>query len=158
MTTILGIWGICLAAFFIFCLALCRAAKQPIPGLRHPRPAVLVMDDNASVLGMVRMGLENEGYTVLTASDPCEGLQLFKEQSQNISLVLLNNCMTEMPGSQVFESLWRIDREVPVLLLANFCKKNERAKEFHENVRGCLLMPFRMDELIGKVREVVSLV
>ncbi|MBI5684325.1 MAG: response regulator [Verrucomicrobia bacterium] len=156
MITILGVWGICLVAFFVFCLALCRAAKQPIPGLRHPHPTILVMDENASVLGMVRMGLENEGYTVLTTSDPREGVQLFKEQSQNISLVLLDNCMPEITGSQIFESLWRIDPQVPVLLMASYCKENEPAGKLRDNVRGCLLMPFNLEDLVGKVREVVS--
>ncbi len=156
MITILAIWGICFVAFLVFCLALCRAAKQPIPGLRHPRPIILVMDENAGVLVMVRMGLENEGYTVLTASDPREGVQLFKERSQDISLVLLDYSMHETTADQMFESLWRIDPRVPVLLMASCCKENEPAPELRENVRGCLLMPFTFDDLIGKVREAVS--
>lgn len=156
MITILEIWGVCLFALFIFCLALCRAAKQPIPGLRHPHPAILVMDDNAGVLGMVRMGLENEGYTVHTASDSREGIQLFREQSQNISLVLLDSCMLEMTGNRVFERLRMIDPEVPVLLMTGFREDIEAARKLQNNVQGCLLKPFPLGDLIGKVRELVS--
>ncbi|MCX6900877.1 MAG: response regulator [Verrucomicrobia bacterium] len=156
MITILEIWGVCLFALFIFCLALCRAAKQPIPGLRHPHPAILVMDDNAGVLGMVRMGLENEGYTVHTASSPQEGIQLFREQSHSISLVLLDFSMPEMTGDRVFERLWKIDPEVPVLLMTGFREDIEAARELRNNVQGYLLKPFPLCDLIGRVRELVS--
>ena len=44
---------------------------------------------------MIRMGLENEGYHVHTASNPKEGIQLFQQQSPDISLVLLD---FNMPG------------------------------------------------------------
>ena len=156
MIIILEIWGVCLFALFIFCLALCRAAKQPIPGLRHPHPTILVVDDNAGVLNMVRMGLENEGYTVLTVSDPHDSIQLFREQSQIISLVLLDFCMLEMTGNRVFERLRRIDPEVPVLLMTGFREDIETARKLQNNVQGCLLKPFRLGDLIGKVRELVS--
>ena len=102
------------------------------------------------------MGLENEGYTVLAASDPREGIRMFKEQSRNISLVLLDLCMSELSGDRMFECLWKIAPEVPVLLISSFCKENGPAGELRENVRGCLLMPFPLNDLIEKVRELVS--
>lgn len=156
MMTTLEIWGGCLVAMFVFSLALCRVAKQPVPGLRHAHPTILVVDDNVGVLSMICLGLENEGYTVLSARDPREAIRLFKEESRNISLVLLDFCMPEMTGDRVFECLWKIDPEVPVLLITGFCENLEAARKLRNNVRGCLLKPFAMSELVGKVREMVS--
>lgn len=156
MTIVLEIWGICLGVVFVLCLALCRAAKRPIPGIRHSNPIILVMDDNAGVLNTVRMGLENEGYTVLTTSDPNEGLRLFKEGCQNISLVLLDASMPEMTGHRMFENLWKIDPEVPVLLMARLYEEIAAAGELKSNVHGSLLKPFSLGDLVGKVRELVS--
>jgi DNA-binding response OmpR family regulator len=152
----LEIWGACLFALFVFCLALCRAAKQPVPGLRHAQPTVLVVDDNAGVLNTIRMSLENEGYTVLSASDPHDAIRLFREQSHNISLVLLDFGMSEAPGNRLFECLWKIDSEVPVLLMTGFCADVEAARKLRKNVHGWLLKPFSVGDLIGRVREVVS--
>jgi CheY-like chemotaxis protein len=145
-----------LVAFSIFCLGLCKASQQPVPGARHPHPTILVIDDNASVLNVVRMGLENEGYNVQTASNPQEGIELFREQSRNISLVLLDFCMPVMNGDRVFDCLRKIDPEVPVVLITGFCEDIEAAKRLRNDVRGYLLKPFQLGELIGKVREVVS--
>jgi CheY-like chemotaxis protein len=127
-----------------------------VPGARHPHPTILVIDDNASVLNVVRMGLENEGYNVQTASNPQEGIELFREQSRNISLVLLDFCMPVMNGDRVFDCLRKIDPEVPVVLITGFCEDIEAAKRLRNDVRGYLLKPFQLGELIGKVREVVS--
>jgi len=148
--------GIGLLVFSVFCLALCKVSSQPIPGARHSHPAILIIDDNVSVLNMVRMGLENEGYNVHTASDPQEGIELFREQSRNISLVLLDFCMPVMNGDRVFDCLRRIDPEVPVVLITGFCEDIEAAKRLRNDVRGYLLKPFQLGDLIGKVREIVS--
>ncbi|MFA6560477.1 MAG: response regulator [Verrucomicrobiia bacterium] len=156
MMTFLVIAAIGLVAVSIFCLALCKASGQPIPGARHPHPAILVIDDNVSVLNMIRMGLENEGYSVHTASSPQEGIELFRGQSRNISLVLLDFCMPVMNGDRVFDCLRKIDPEVPVLLITGFCDDIEAAKRLRNDVRGYLLKPFQLGDLIGKVREIVS--
>ncbi len=156
MIIVLVIAGVGLLAFFILCLALCKASSQPTPGVRHSHPTILVIDDDASVLNMVRMGLENEGYNVHTACDPQKGIELFKEQSKNVSLVLLDFCMPVMTGDRVFDCLRRIDPEVPVLLITGFCEDIQAAKQLRNDVRGFLLKPFPLGDLIGKVREVVS--
>lgn len=156
MTTFLMIAAVGLIAFFIFCLALCKASSRPMPGTRHPHPAILVIDDNVSVLNMVRMGLENEGYDVHTASSPQEGIELFRNQSRSISLVLLDFCMPVMNGDRVFDCLRRIDPEVPVVLITGFCDDIEAAKRLRNDVRGYLLKPFQLGDLVSKVREIVS--
>ena len=156
MMTALVIAAVGLVAFAIFCLALCRASRQPIPGARHPHPTILVIDDNASVLNMIRMGLEDEGYNVQTASNPQEGIEMFRDQSRNISLVLLDFCMPVMNGDRVFDCLRKIDPEVPVMLITGFCEDIQAAKQLRNDVRGYLLKPFHLGDLIGKVREIVS--
>jgi CheY-like chemotaxis protein len=156
MMTVLMIAAVGLVAFTVFCLALCKASGQPVPGARHPHPTILVIDDNASVLNMVRLGLENEGYNVHTASNPQEGIDLFREQSRNISLVLLDFCMPVMNGDRVFDCLRKIDPEVPVVLITGFCDDIEAAKRLRNDVRGYLLKPFQLGDLVGKVREIVS--
>ncbi|MFA6562756.1 MAG: response regulator [Verrucomicrobiia bacterium] len=151
------IGGIFIFVVFIFCLALCGTAKRPTPSLKHPHPTILVIDDNTNVLNMIRLGLENEGYIVIAASKPREGIELFRKQSQSISLVLLDFCMPEMNGGQVFDCLRKINAEAPVLLITGFCEDIQMAKQLRNNVEGFLLKPFHLGDLIGKVREIVNI-
>ena len=156
MTTILLIGGISILVVFTFCLALCGTAKRPTPSNRHSHPTILVIDDNTNVLNMIQMGLENEGYAVIVASEPQEGIELFRKQSQSISLILLDYCMPVMNGGQVFDCLQKIDAEVPVLLITGFCEDIQMAKQLRNNVEGFLLKPFHLGNLIGKIREIIN--
>ncbi|MBI5686154.1 MAG: response regulator [Verrucomicrobia bacterium] len=144
------------AALALLSMALFKAAKQPVPGSRHTHPAILVIDDNTSVLNMVRLALESEGYMVHAASNPKEGVELFKQHSGSVSLVLLDFRMPEMSGDQVFECLQKINADVPVLLMTGFYADTKEAAQLLNDVRGYLIKPFHLGNLIGKVREVVS--
>ncbi len=140
----------------ILSIALFKSSKQPVPGARHSCPAILVIDDNTSVLNMVRLALENEGYKVHAANNPQEGIEIFKQHSETISLVLLDFRMPEMCGDRVFDCLQKINADVPVLLMTGFYEDTQEAKNLLNDVRGYLIKPFHLGNLIGKVREVVS--
>lgn len=155
MTIVLIVAGVWFLAFFVFCVALCKAARQPVLGARHPHPTILIIDDDTSVIRMIRMGLQSEGYQVLSASDPSEGIKLFQEQSRNISLVLLDFHMPEMTGDKVFEALRKTDPEASVLMITGFSKDMENTP-LRNKIRGCMLKPFPLGDLVGKVRELVS--
>ncbi|MFA6562800.1 MAG: response regulator [Verrucomicrobiia bacterium] len=154
MTTVIIVVGGLLIA--VLSMALFKSTKQPVPGSKHSYPAILVIDDNTSVLNMVRLALESEGYTVLAASNPQEGIELFKQHSASISLVLLDFRMPEMSGDQVFDCLQKINADVPVLLMTGFYEDTKEATQLLQDVRGYLIKPFHLGNLIGKVREVVS--
>lgn len=154
MTIVIIVVGGVLIA--VLSIALFKSTKQPVPGSKHSHPAILVIDDNTSVLNMVRLALESEGYTVLAASNPQEGIELFKQHSESISLVLLDFRMPEMSGDQVFDCLQKINADVPVLLMTGFYEDTKEATQLLNDVRGYLIKPFHLGNLIGKVREVVS--
>jgi DNA-binding response OmpR family regulator len=154
MTVILV--GLAIAFLGILSMALFKSTKQPVPGSKHVRPAILVIDDNTGVLNMVRLALDSEGYTVYAAGNPQEGIELFKQHSENISLVLLDFRMPEMSGDQVFDCLQKINADVPVLLMTGFYEDTKEASNLLNNVHGYLIKPFHLGNLLGKVREVVS--
>lgn len=147
---ILGGGGLLLLLFGAFLLT-----KQPTPVAKNAEPTILVIDDNVCVLGVVQMGLENEGYAVLSASSPQDGLDIFRKHSQDISLVLLDYCMPGMNGQEVFDCLQQIDEDVSVLVITGFGEKLDEARQFRNNVKGYMVKPFQLNELVGKVREVV---
>lgn len=156
MTATIILVGMAILAVGIFSMALFKSSKKPVPGSKHVRPAVLIIDDNMGVLNMVRLALEDEGYTVHAAGNPQEGIELFKQHSQSISLVLLDFRMPEMTGDRVFDCLQKINADVPVLLMTGFYEDTQEAKQLLGNVRGYLIKPFHLGNLLGKVREVVS--
>jgi DNA-binding response OmpR family regulator len=157
MTTTVLLIGVAVVLLAVISFAFFKSGQKPTPGTKHPQPSILVIDDNVSVLNMLRLGLEEERYQVFTASNPQQGIELFRTHSKNISLVLLDFRMPEMSGDQVFDCLQKINAEVPVMLITGFCDDVVGAESLRNKVRGYLIKPFQLGDLIGKVREIVSM-
>ena len=69
---------------------------------------------------MVVYVLEKAGYNVLTAVDGEEAIDLFKEQSNDISLALLDVVMPKLSGHKVYEQIRKIQPEMPVLFTSGY--------------------------------------
>jgi CheY-like chemotaxis protein len=66
------------------------------------RPAaVLVVDDDAEIRDVVRTVLEQEGFAIVEASNGEEALELLRDRSIRIGLVLLDLLMPKMDGCVV---------------------------------------------------------
>ena len=81
---------------------------------------ILVIDDEAAVREMCKDLLSSLGYTVLTAGDGEEGVQLYRTAQHRIDLVVLDMVMPKMDGPEVFEQLRRIRTDVRVILCSGY--------------------------------------
>jgi two-component system response regulator MprA len=80
--------------------------------------ALLAIDDDTGLLDNIRRSLIREGWVVLSASDPAEGLRLYSQHWQALSLVLLDYYLPELRGDQVWKLLHEINPEVRVLWMS----------------------------------------
>jgi DNA-binding response OmpR family regulator len=87
---------------------------------------VLVVDDEADIVSLMRDFLESEGYTVLTAFDGLSALEIV--QSHQLDCVLLDVMMPGMTGFDLLRKV-RETSEVPVLFLS-------ARHEDHDKIRG----------------------
>ena len=151
---ILGaIWGF---VSLVFCAAVGWATIRQVPASGDPaQRTILAIDDDANFLSVTKMMLESEGYTVLTATSPKEGIEFFKGHCREIRLVLLDFLMPEMNGDQVFERLHAIDPNIPVLVVTGYMD-DLPGKNFDEGVCDYLAKPFRIDDFVTKVRNGVE--
>ena len=92
--------------------------------------------------------LENSGYKVLEAADGMEGLTIFKEHGQRISLILLDLSMPGMSGREVLEELRSNDPQVRVLILTGYSMVDEEFTKSELVVQK----PFDQNDLTHKVR------
>lgn len=112
---------------------------------------ILVIDDSRLVVVMLRDGLENHGYAVLTASDGQEGLR--RVEQDHPDLIILDLQMPTMDGYDFVNELEKIQsvRTIPVIMLT----ADETSPDLNrmKAVKGCLQKPVHVAELVGKIRE-----
>jgi CheY-like chemotaxis protein len=76
---------------------------------------ILVVDDDPSVLSVLKRGLAYEGFAVDTASDGVEGLRVAGERSPD--LVILDIMMPGLDGLEVLRRLRVADAQLPIVML-----------------------------------------
>ncbi len=110
---------------------------------------VLVVDDEADILGIVGEVLSLEGFLVHTASNGLEALQQIRREQPG--LVLLDMRMPVMDGWQFATQLRsQYSTRVPVLVMT--AAKDARARAREIEAEGYISKPFDIDDLVEKVR------
>ena len=79
---------------------------------------ILVVDDEVDFLEMIRLRLEANNYSVVTAMDGNEALEKFKNEKP--SAVLLDILMPGMDGIDVLKKIRKDDPKVPVFIITAF--------------------------------------
>jgi two-component system, chemotaxis family, chemotaxis protein CheY len=78
---------------------------------------VLIVDDHATVRGMIRSRFESEGFEVCDAANGAEAVN--KAQEVKPDLVILDLAMPVMNGLEAARILKRLAPEVPLLMFTN---------------------------------------
>ena len=118
------------------------------------RPAlhILVVDDEPSFCSLVRGFLEADGHTVETANDGREGLQRFL--GGRFDVVLLDQAMPEMNGSQVAAAIKEMTPNKPVVLVTGFGDMMQAVEEKPAGVDLILSKPVTLSQFREALAEV----
>jgi CheY-like chemotaxis protein len=114
--------------------------------------AVLVVEDNEALRGLVVMVLEQKGYSVLTASNGLEGLMVYSSYRARLDLVLTDIDMPQMNGMQLAERIRAQDPDRKIIFMSG------RAPEHPGGLAGCKVLskPFQPAQLIATVECVLQ--
>ena len=113
---------------------------------------VLVVDDDAKTVELVRLYLNRDGYKVLTAYDGDNALKLAREQHPD--LVVLDLMLPGKDGLQVCRIL-RAESDVPIVMLTAKTTEEDRLKGLELGADDYISKPFSPKELAARVRAVL---
>jgi len=104
--------------------------------------SVLVVDDEPGFCNLIRGFLATDGHRVELAHDGHEGLQKFL--SGHFDVIISDQAMPQMSGTQLARSIKRIVPEKPVVLLTGF---SDAIMDDQENVDEILGKPLTLKQL-----------
>ena len=100
--------------------------------------------------------LTKSGYNVVTASNGKEALELYREQREKISLVVLDLIMPEMGGKQCLEGLLTLDPAVKVVIASGYSGKETTKEALTSGAKGFIDKPYDVRQVLEVVRSVLD--
>lgn len=110
---------------------------------------ILVVDDEERIRRLVRMYLENEGYTVEEAENGREALERFRKSSY--ALMILDLMMPEVDGWCVCREVRKVSN-VPIIMLTARGEEFDRVLGLELGADDYLVKPFSTKELVARVK------
>jgi two-component system alkaline phosphatase synthesis response regulator PhoP len=113
---------------------------------------VLVVDDDAKTVELVKLYLNRDGYRVLTAYDGVEALRLAREGHPD--LIVLDLMLPGTDGLAVCRAI-RAESDVPIIMLTAKTTEQDRLTGLASGADDYVTKPFSPRELAARVRVVL---
>ncbi|MGH2660077.1 MAG: response regulator transcription factor, partial [Actinomycetota bacterium] len=114
---------------------------------------VLVVEDEVKMAGLLKRGLEEEGYAVDTAGDGREALWLATENPYDA--IVLDVMLPDLDGFEVCRRLRDAGRWSPVLVLTARDAVPDRVSGLDAGADDYLTKPFSFAELLARLRALI---
>lgn len=110
---------------------------------------ILIVEDDRTLLDVLRYNFSKEGYSVLTATDGVKALEIAR--SGKPDLIILDVMLPELDGLEVCRIL-RKEMTVPILMLTAKGEEIDRVVGLEVGADDYVVKPFSMRELLSRVR------
>ena len=117
---------------------------------------ILLAEDEDVVRTPVKSVLERYGYTVLSASDGEEAVELFKQHADNIDLAVLDLVMPKAGGKCVWQTMSEKRPDLKVLFISGYTRAAIHKDFKPPSDMPFLSKPFSVTEMAGRIRELLS--
>jgi DNA-binding response OmpR family regulator len=120
-----------------------------------PAAPILVVDDDAKIVRLVRTYLERDGFIVVTASDGPAALDAIERHAP--ALVVLDLMLPELDGRAVIRAVRRDDEagRTPILVLSARSSTIDRIAGLEDGADDYLPKPFSPAELVLRVKSIL---
>ena len=130
-------------------------AMPILPAAPIPERPILVVDDDAKIVRLVRTYLERDGFAVVTAADGPAALDAIERHRP--ALVVLDLMLPELDGRAVIRAVRRDDEAAatPILILSARGSTLDRIAGLEDGADDYLPKPFSPAELVLRVKSIL---
>ena len=120
--------------------------------MSNERPRILIVDDEADLVAVLRFGLEAAGFDVISAGDGEEGLR--RARQDHPDLMVLDLMLPKIDGYKVCRTL-KFDeryRNLPILILSARSGEQDRQLALSMGADAFVTKPYDMRDLVTRIR------
>ena len=117
---------------------------------------ILLVDDEPNLLDVGKKMLTRYGYNVTAESDSSTALQMIENDSEKFDLVITDQTMPKVTGSELAETVLRIRPDLPIILCTGHSTKIDKTKAKKIGIRAFVAKPLQKNELLMLIRKVLD--
>jgi len=116
---------------------------------------VLIIEDDPSIVEMLRYNLEKAGFDPLVAMDGEEGVMMVEEEAPD--LVVLDWMLPLMSGIEVCRRIRRRpeSKDLPIIMLTAKGEETDRVRGLESGADDYVVKPFSPSEMMARIRAVL---
>lgn len=116
---------------------------------------ILAVDDEPLIRHVNQAVLERAGFTVISAANGREALELFRANPHAVQAVLLDLTMPEMDGAETLREIRRLRVDIPVILASGYTEDEAISQFDGAGLAGFLQKPYAAAQLLESLHRVL---
>ena len=117
---------------------------------------ILFVDDEKDMVDMGIQLLKSMGYEVTGRSNVFDALEIFRKNPDNFDLVITDQTMPHMTGSELARVLISIRADIPVILCSGFSEIISEEKARAIGIKEFIMKPIDIRKIATTIREIVD--
>lgn len=118
-----------------------------------PSSTVLVADDEANIVALLEMELQEEGFSVVTATDGVSALQSLRADPPELALLDWN--MAGITGLEICRRLRETGVNLPVIIITCRDEIDDRVAALETGADDFICKPFNIREVLARVKALI---
>ncbi len=132
------------------------APKEESHEVAGGNETILLVEDEPMLLDLLKLVLEEHGYTILAAMDGEEGVRCYRQYKSDIDLVLTDMGLPKLGGWEMFQKLREENPDVKVILASGFVDPDMKADLIEKGARDFVQKPYVPQKILRRIREVLD--
>lgn len=119
------------------------------------KPVILIIEDEEAIVAYLKAELQFEDYDVLTATDGESGFDIFEQNADRISVILLDWMLPRRNGLELLRRIRKSKSQVPIILMTAKNDVGDKVAALDSGADDYITKPFEIEELLARLRVVL---
>ena len=117
---------------------------------------VLLADDEETIRTLGSSMLARLGFSVITAENGIQAVELFRKHADEIAFVILDLTMPHMDGEETYRELRRIRKNVTVIMSSGYNEQEITQRFAGKGIAGFIQKPYQMADLAVALKKILQ--
>ena len=120
------------------------------------RQTILYAEDNTRLSGLMQRLLEKEGFSVLTARDGAEAVNVHNRHKDEITVAILDFGLASLNGWEAFQEMKKINPKIKGILASGYVSADAELRLTKGELSGVLQKPYFGEELLATIKQAIK--